>query len=137
MDLLFELATWHALAKLRLHTESTLYDLEKSTTRLGRLLRKFTSTTCKAYDTRELPSEEAARGRRKAALAAKGQTSKGKGKGKGKANPDEENTKTKRFNMNTYKMHALGDYVKAIRMFGTTDNYTTQSVRSFLVGPIR
>jgi len=24
MDLLFELATWHALAKLRLHTESTV-----------------------------------------------------------------------------------------------------------------
>jgi hypothetical protein len=30
--------------------------------------------------------------------------------------------------MNTYKCHALGAYVKAIWMFGTTDNYTTQPV---------
>jgi hypothetical protein len=31
MDLLFELATWHAFAKLRLHTESTICALETST----------------------------------------------------------------------------------------------------------
>jgi len=46
MDLLFELATWHGLAKLRLHTESTVQALENSTTRLGIALRKFQSKTC-------------------------------------------------------------------------------------------
>ena len=32
------------------------------------------------------------------------------------------------FNINTYKFHALGDYKKAIRRFGTTDSYTTRVV---------
>jgi hypothetical protein len=36
---------------------------------------------------------------------------------------------TKQFNLNTYKFHALGDYVSMIRMFGTTDSFTTQVVR--------
>ncbi|KIK79015.1 hypothetical protein PAXRUDRAFT_770925 [Paxillus rubicundulus Ve08.2h10] len=34
--------------------------------------------------------------------------------------------KAKTFNMQTYKFHALGDYVRSIRLFGTTDSYTTQ-----------
>src|ERR1700690_4171226 len=71
MDLLFELATWHGLAKLRMHTESTLKGLDNSTTRLGKLFREFMTTTCEEYETRELPSEEAARGRREAARAKK------------------------------------------------------------------
>jgi len=69
--LLFELATWHALAKLRLHTESTLYDLENSTTRLGQILRKFDSVVCANYETKELPSEIAACGCRVAAARSK------------------------------------------------------------------
>ena len=60
MDLLFELATWHALAKLCLHTESTVRALESSTTRLGVALQRFQSTTCAEFVTRELSSEEAA-----------------------------------------------------------------------------
>jgi hypothetical protein len=79
------------------------------------------------YDTRELPAEEAARGRRKAALTAKGLATKQKGKAKA----DEQSSKFKRFNINTYKTHALGGYVKAIRLYGTTDNYTTQTVTIF------
>jgi hypothetical protein len=90
--LLFELSTWHGLAKLRLHTETTVCDLENSTTRLGELLRIFQSDVCPAYQTFDLPSEEAARVRRKAAAAKKkGVTidSKGKGKiqGQGHGNP--------------------------------------------------
>ena len=69
--LLFELATWHGLAKLRLHTDSTLFDLENSATRLGNLLRKFKNEVCSEYATRELPSEEAAHGWRQAAKAMK------------------------------------------------------------------
>lgn len=71
MDLLFELVTWHSLAKLHLHTTSTLDALENSTTRLGSTIWKFTSTTCKDYVTTELASEEAARGCCKAAKAKK------------------------------------------------------------------
>lgn len=35
MDLLWDLATWHALAKLRMHTSSTIVHLERVTTALG------------------------------------------------------------------------------------------------------
>jgi len=51
LDLLFKLATWHALAKLHLHTDSTLHSLEGSTTRLGQALWKFASTTCEKFET--------------------------------------------------------------------------------------
>ena len=59
--LLFELSTWHGLAKLRLHTETTVQDLENSTARLGDILRDFQKTVCPEYDTYNLPTEEAAR----------------------------------------------------------------------------
>jgi hypothetical protein len=135
MDLLFELTTWHALAKLRLHTESTLCALETSTTRLGIALRKFQSTICAEFETRDLPSEEAARGRRKAAKAkAKPPMPlKGKGKGKEREAPKEKERKKKStlrmFNFSCYKPHSLGDYAKTIRVLGTSDGYSTQTVR--------
>jgi hypothetical protein len=34
----------------------------------------------------------------------------------------------KSFTLNTYKFHALGDYVDTIRTFGTTDSFTTELV---------
>ena len=34
----------------------------------------------------------------------------------------------KGFNLNTYKLHSLGDYVETIRRYGTTDSYSTQLV---------
>ncbi|KAH9950133.1 hypothetical protein B0H21DRAFT_881501, partial [Amylocystis lapponica] len=73
LDLLFDLAVWHAHAKLRLHTETTLDVFKQATQTLGFTLRHFLATTCAVYVTRELPKEEAARGRRTAALTAKGQ----------------------------------------------------------------
>ncbi|KII83441.1 hypothetical protein PLICRDRAFT_79810, partial [Plicaturopsis crispa FD-325 SS-3] len=63
-DLLFSLATWHAYAKLRLHTDTTLDHFDDATTSLGTILRKFVRETCEAFNTKELPQEEAARGRR-------------------------------------------------------------------------
>ena len=62
--LLFELAAWHSLAKLQLHTESTLDALENSATRLGNLLRIFKNNVCSGYVTQDLPSKEAACGQR-------------------------------------------------------------------------
>ncbi|KAG6905803.1 hypothetical protein DXG01_000659 [Tephrocybe rancida] len=35
--------------------------------------------------------------------------------------------KDKNFNLNTYKVHSLGDYVSAIRTFGTMDSYSTET----------
>jgi hypothetical protein len=35
--------------------------------------------------------------------------------------------KVRKFNLNTYKTHALGGYAKAIRLFGSPDNYNSQT----------
>ena len=125
--LLFELATWHALAKLRQHTETTVRDLENSTTRLGNMLRSFQQDVCSQYQTFDLPSEEAARARRKAAAAKKDGPGAAAKKGKGKESVI-GTRKIRAFNLNTYKIHALGGYAKAIRLFGSPDNYNSQSV---------
>ena len=118
LTLLFELAYWHALAKLRLHTDTTLHFLDTSTTRLGRYMRRFKSYTCRAFHTKELPHEETACRRRKAAVHP---TSN-------QAAAASSHPKTKTLNLNTYKWHALGDYANTIRRYGTTDNYSTQTV---------
>jgi len=151
LDLLFVLCTWHAYAKLRLHTTSTLTALEGMTTLLGHQLRLWVKKTCGSFDTQELPNEEGARHRRKAASTQKskggicrretkrvGRKDGGKAKAKSKASSSATpNTKTKEvrqgklrkfFNMCTYKLHALGHYVAAIARFGTTDGYSTQLV---------
>ncbi|THH23278.1 hypothetical protein EUX98_g7896 [Antrodiella citrinella] len=123
MDMLFELANWHALAKLRLHTEETLTLLENSTQTLSAAVRKFQQTTCRHYDTRELPKEQAARGRRTARTSAKkGAVSATSGKGKSRA----EGPKRKELNLCTYKWHSLPDYAATIRQFGPSDGFTTQ-----------
>ncbi|KAJ3524831.1 hypothetical protein NM688_g8496 [Phlebia brevispora] len=71
LDVLFTLAMWHALAKLRIHTTSTLNIFRQATSELGSSLRRFASHVCPHFATRELPKETAARGRRAAAKAAK------------------------------------------------------------------
>ena len=63
MTLLYRTAEWHAFAKLRLHTESTLQHLKRLTTELGQLMRKFRDTTQSAFATFELPKESEARKR--------------------------------------------------------------------------
>lgn len=122
LDLLFELALWHAFAKLRIHTDTTLDLFETTTKSLSASIRRFLRTTCEHYITQELPKEAAARGRRKAALAAKGSSSDMNSK----ANVG---PKHKKLILKTYKYHALADYPDTIRRFGTTDNYSTQTVR--------
>ena len=121
MTLLYRTAEWHAFAKLRLHTESTVQHLERLTTELGKLMREFRDTTQSAFATFELPKETAARQRR--------QTS---GKGKEKSVPgNSSGKKPKNLNLFTYKWHALGDYVQAIRLFGGSDGFSTQVVSDF------
>jgi len=121
LDLLFELATWHGFAKLRLHTESTIQALENSTVQLGSMLRCFSSTTCAIFKTCKLSSEEAALAL-KATSAAEIPETSGMKKGK----------REWTFNLLTYKIHSLGDYAKAICAFGTTDSYNMQVVSMIL-----
>ncbi|KAJ3540172.1 hypothetical protein NMY22_g4410 [Coprinellus aureogranulatus] len=140
LDFLFVLSCWHATAKLRLHTEETVKNLGVLTRAVGMSARKFRAKVCRAYTTRNLPSEEAARGRRKqraaANKAAAGKAKKNAKKSKGKKASSSEDTEAKPtvadegkkrlFNLNTFKFHALGHYIKAILNIGTTDSYSTQ-----------
>ncbi|RXW13303.1 hypothetical protein EST38_g12551 [Candolleomyces aberdarensis] len=117
--LLFEFATWHALAKLRRHTASTIAELRTSTSRLGKRLRYFVNKICPDYKTRDLKSETEARARAQARKA----TTTGLGKRPAK---QQTSTREHQFNLMTYKLHALGHYADAIEEIGTTDNYSTQ-----------
>jgi len=130
ITLLFRLAEWHALAKLRMHTEHTLNHLNQATTTIGRELRSFREWT-RGFNPVELPREMAARERRKHKKAANGNScsplpqnhSTSGSEKKAPAQP-----KVKVFNLLVYKLHALGDYVASIKLFGTTDSYSTQIV---------
>lgn len=139
MTLLFRLTEWHALAKLRLHTDSTLTRLDLVTTLLGQDLRQFSRVTCASFSTMELPKEAAARGRHQALQSAKALVPL--------SDPTNDellasSTSTlptpkpvakagtrKHFNLWTYKFHSLGDYVRTIHRYGTTDSYSSQTVR--------
>jgi hypothetical protein len=101
LRLLYKAAEWHALAKLRLHTETTLDLLEAVTKEFGYLMRQFRDKTSDEFNTVELPRGADAR----------------------KGGP--RSLKKKMLNLNTYKFHALADYVATIRLFGTTDSYST------------
>ncbi|KAH9026768.1 hypothetical protein EDB85DRAFT_1821615, partial [Lactarius pseudohatsudake] len=123
LDLIFLLSTWHAYAKLRLHTDSTLKMLETVGTSLCQALRQFTSTTSARYATRELPREKNARVARQQ-NQLKPREIKATKKATRKAT---DTVKHKPFNMSTYKMHCIPDYPQAIRQYGTTDSYSTQT----------
>jgi hypothetical protein len=114
MKLLFRIAEWHGLAKLRMHTEATLVRLEQVTTDLGRLMRDFRDKTCSKFHTTELAREVEAQNRRNARKTS--------------VKAPNQSRKLKTLNLLTYKFHALGDYVRTIRMFGTTDSFSTQPV---------
>ncbi|KAF8148265.1 hypothetical protein B0H34DRAFT_668976, partial [Crassisporium funariophilum] len=126
MDLLFTLCKWHTLAKLRLHTSSTLEILKNTTRNLGNQIRNWVKKTCAVFDTHELPKEESARHR-----AASTSESKDNRDSDHHRNAAPLSKLRKLFNMCTYKLHSLGDYVAAIARYGTTDGYSTQVVSYF------
>ncbi|PIL24586.1 hypothetical protein GSI_12470 [Ganoderma sinense ZZ0214-1] len=112
-DLLFELANWHALAKLRLHTAVTLEIFRAATQHMYDAIHAFATKTCPNYKTQELPSEAAARVRRAKASNTTTQPSSAR--------------KPVTFAVHkTYKFHSLGDYADYIERSGPTDNYNTQ-----------
>ena len=60
LQLLFDLAHWHGVAKFHMHTDQTLDVLSSVTSSLGNSLRNFEETTCAVFETRELERERAA-----------------------------------------------------------------------------
>ncbi|KIO16354.1 hypothetical protein M407DRAFT_50707, partial [Tulasnella calospora MUT 4182] len=115
LSTLYAMADLASLASLRLHTETTLLALRLAITRYGTLVRRFASITCTAFDTRETPREHQARMRRASAQSGAG----------GKPAGDSRWT----FNLQRFKVHAIGDWPALITEFGTLENYSTWSVR--------
>ncbi|KAI0349313.1 hypothetical protein OH77DRAFT_1507530 [Trametes cingulata] len=112
-DLLFELVNWHALAKLRLHTDITLSIFRTATRHMCEAMRAFANTTCTRHKARELEKEAEARVRQVVRKDPEAQ-------------PDRKR-KIVRFNtLNTFKYHALPYYPDYIERSGTADNYTSQ-----------
>lgn len=131
---------WHALAKLRMHTESTLSLFERVTQEVGKSLRLFTNEICEAFDTKETPSERQAHQRREKQMSQNKLTTVESHSTNTDFVPPRNATdaliskvRSKKFNMKTYKVHALGDYPRTIRWMGTTDSYSTQNVRQYTV----
>jgi len=104
-------------------------------------LRNFQKNLCSAYSTVELPSEEAARVRRQASAAKKALQSQSTKKKQTlpstmqkkktsltKGGAPSKSRRQRTFNLNTYKVHSLGSYARAIRLYGSTDNYNSQTV---------
>jgi hypothetical protein len=134
------MAHWHGLAKLRMHSDLTLEIMDQVTSTVGQQFREFKATVCSAYDTHELRQEAEARTQRRAKLAAKqDQQQKGKSSEQGVAiaeNAIKNVQRTKAFNFQTYKFHALGDYVSTIRRYGTSDSYSTEPVCPMTFGSV-
>lgn len=120
MKLLFRTAEWHALAKLRMHSDATLKHLNSLTKEFGLLMRQFRDLTCSHFQTVELHREREARKRKEQQDHDK----------TFRKHPSSElsSRKEKTLNLKTPKFHFLGDYVPTIQMFGCTDSYSTQLV---------
>lgn len=118
------MACWHASAKLRLHTDSSLSVFRGFTRWITAHLRIFSKKVCPHFATRETPREAAASVRRSAADSSKKADKAKEGPVKGFG----QTKRQKEFNLVTPKMHALVHYPDMIARFGTTDSYSTQLV---------
>ncbi|KAJ7049331.1 hypothetical protein C8F01DRAFT_1378665 [Mycena amicta] len=79
--------------------------------------------------THELPREQAARGRRTAAQAAKKAGAQGAAEAPAQAPPSNAEPPSqceKPLNLETYKFHSIPDYAVSIPLVGTTDSTSTQ-----------
>ena len=90
-------------------------------------MRKFERDVCSKYDTKDLPSELVARTRRQQRKAAQKPTTT-PAPTSAKKGPQQ-----RKFNLETYKYHALGDYTTSIRLHGPLDGYSTQLVSNLVL----
>ncbi|KAI9569128.1 hypothetical protein HD554DRAFT_2020941, partial [Boletus coccyginus] len=115
-------STWHALAKPCLHTDDTLKMLNSATVELANDLQAFVVETCPEFTTKEPPQEH---WKTQEKLLKSGLAN---------ANPmDCTSASTsvhlpKALNLQTYKLHALGDYTTQICFFEMMDSYSMQLV---------
>jgi hypothetical protein len=94
--------------------------MDSVTEALGVAIHAFEADTCSAFNTKELKCEVEGCQHRVARIQ-----SRHEGMG---STAIASTRKPKTLNLRTYKLHALGDYTASIRMYGTTDSYSTQPV---------
>ncbi|OJA16065.1 hypothetical protein AZE42_08302 [Rhizopogon vesiculosus] len=109
LTLLFTCAQWHALAKLHMHTDETLDLLDNITVKFGKQLHHFQKHTCIAFKTQELRQEA----ERRQCRQSRGLVSNGEAT----TSTHQTARRSKTFNLQTYKLHALGDYLTSICNF--------------------
>ena len=97
--------------------------MEGITSSLGNALRKFSCDTCAVFPTQELKREALSRYRRRTQAQSSATSTR--------ISPTVAR-QPKTLNLSTYKLHALGDYTSSIRIFGSTDSYSTQLVSTRL-----
>ncbi|ESK81310.1 hypothetical protein Moror_12124, partial [Moniliophthora roreri MCA 2997] len=114
LDLLFILATFHAYTKLQMHDDSTVASFEEVTTLLGTYICKFAKASAE-FQTVETLSEHGKCQDHESSHLAAGIAVKNSGGG----------AYVQKFNMTTAKLHFLGDYPASIKMYGTTDGYSS------------
>jgi hypothetical protein len=120
LDALYIMATFHSLAKLRMHSTRTLELLDDVTEVMGAALRNLRNVSSKALTVMELPRDVQARVRNQ-------QRRLQKQAAKTSAAPAQKKVLT--LNLNTIKTHLLEHYRNCVEAFGTTDSYSTSIVR--------
>lgn len=102
--------------------------MKKLTATLGTELRAFAKLT-EGMNVRETQKEYSNRTQRNESTKSKASGwPKRKVTRKTTEQQDSDGRRPCALNLNTYKMHALGDYVRTIEQYGTTDSYSTQIV---------
>jgi hypothetical protein len=123
------MCVWHALAKLRLHTQRTQHALKIATRNLGQTLQLFRRDVSKRYGALpELPAEAAARFCRESKAKAQGKAIK---KRRHIVKGAKVRNLNKVLNLCTSKLHALGDYASMVFQLGPSDSCSTQLVCDF------
>ncbi|KAI0684092.1 hypothetical protein BC835DRAFT_1250249, partial [Cytidiella melzeri] len=119
MSLLYVMAYWHGLAKMRMHIESSVKLLDDAYTAMGTHLRHFEQVVCARYTTKETEKEYAKRAHAQV-RNAKSTTAT--------TVPTAGGRKPQTFNLSTVKAHLLGYYPRYIRLYGTTEMFLTMVV---------
>lgn len=120
--LLYVMAYWHSLAKMRMHTESSVKLLDAVYTAMGSHLRHFEQVICPRYVTKETQKEYAKRVRAASGKKAASTTA-----------PASGGQKPRIFNLSTIKAHLLGYAPRYIRMYGPLDMLSTMKVSNSIL----
>ena len=114
-----------------MHSDETLTLLDTIMERLRQWLCHFQLKTCAAFNTQEL-KQEAECHQCHASESLKNH--QGNSTATAAASTSSASQRPKTFNLQTHKLHALGDYLSSIHRYGTTDLYSTEPASKCMSG---